>query len=46
MTRLCALAAWVLTCQGSRWYRLGGAAIMVGLSMAVGYAIRLLRGRK
>jgi hypothetical protein len=41
-----ALAAWVLTSQGSLWYRLGGAAVMLGLSIVIGYAIRLLRGRK
>jgi hypothetical protein len=41
-----ALAAWVLTSQGSLWYRLGGAAIMLGLSIAVGYAIRPAAGRK
>jgi len=31
-----ALAAWVLTGQGSLWYRLGGAFVMVGMSVAVG----------
>jgi len=37
-----ALAARALTSQRSLWYQLGGAAIMPGLSIAIGYAIRLL----
>lgn len=42
------LTVYVLTGHGSwwGWDRLGGAAVFLGLGIALGYGIRLLRRRK